>query len=107
MKSADYRKLNDGSHSSSTYHKKDGTPVRAILKRDLREELRTDGVDARPRSLAEIKADWEARYGHLGQTERAELIKHDAREGLERLPEDGIKLTMPWHEYEALLSNED
>jgi hypothetical protein len=28
---ADYRKLNDGSQSSSTYHKKDGTSVRAIL----------------------------------------------------------------------------
>ncbi len=27
-----YRKFNDGSHSSSTYHKKDGTNVRAKLK---------------------------------------------------------------------------
>lgn len=34
MGDADYRKLNDGSHSSSTYHKKDGTPVRAILRRE-------------------------------------------------------------------------
>ena len=32
--SANYRKLNDGSHNSSKYHKKDGTPVRAILKRE-------------------------------------------------------------------------
>lgn len=39
MKNADYRKLNDGSHSSSTYHKKDGTNVRAILKHELRTEL--------------------------------------------------------------------
>ena len=30
-----YRKLNDHSLSSSTYHKKDGTPVRAILKNDM------------------------------------------------------------------------
>jgi hypothetical protein len=31
MKYAHYRKLNNGSLSSSTYHKKDGTAVRAIL----------------------------------------------------------------------------
>ena len=34
-----YRKMNDGSHSSSTYHKKDGTNIRAkfkvLLKKDL------------------------------------------------------------------------
>ncbi|AUZ95209.1 hypothetical protein FDI40_gp450 [Agrobacterium phage Atu_ph07] len=34
-----YRKINDGSHSSSTYHKKDGTPVRAILKKELKKEV--------------------------------------------------------------------
>ena len=28
-----YRKMNDGSRNSSTYHKKDGTPVRARLNR--------------------------------------------------------------------------
>lgn len=39
MSDANYRKLNDGSYSSSTYHKKDGTPVRAILKRELRSEV--------------------------------------------------------------------
>lgn len=38
VKNADYRKLNDGSHSSSTYHKKDGTNVRAILKDKLVKE---------------------------------------------------------------------
>lgn len=31
-KNADYRKINDGTGASSTYHKKDGTSVRAILK---------------------------------------------------------------------------
>lgn len=35
---ANYRKLNDGSMNSSTYHKKDGTAVRAILKRQLLKE---------------------------------------------------------------------
>ena len=40
LKNADYRKLNDGSHNSSTYHKKDGTPVRQILKQQLKKEIR-------------------------------------------------------------------
>lgn len=39
MQKAHYRKLNDHSHASSTYHKKDGTPVRAILKQQLKKEL--------------------------------------------------------------------
>lgn len=39
MKNANYRKLNDHNHSSSTYHKKDGTNIRAILKQDLTREL--------------------------------------------------------------------
>lgn len=30
-----YRKMNDGSMNTSTYHKKDGTPVRAKLKVEL------------------------------------------------------------------------
>lgn len=37
--SARYRKFNDGSHNSSTYHKKDGTPIRAILKREAEQEV--------------------------------------------------------------------
>jgi hypothetical protein len=37
---ANYRKLNDRSHSSSTYHKKDGTAVRAILKAELLREMK-------------------------------------------------------------------
>lgn len=39
MKYADYRKLNDRSQNSSTYHKQDGTPVRAILKENLRKQI--------------------------------------------------------------------
>lgn len=35
-----YRKINDRSCSSSTYHKKDGTPVRQILKQQLKKELK-------------------------------------------------------------------
>ena len=35
MNHASYRKHNDGSHNSSTYHKKDGTNTRAILKKEL------------------------------------------------------------------------
>ena len=41
MKAA-YRKLNDGSLSSSTYHKKDGTNVRAKLKEQTRKEEREE-----------------------------------------------------------------
>ena len=40
MKDANYRKHNDHSHNSSTYHKKDGTPVRAILKREAESEIK-------------------------------------------------------------------
>lgn len=42
MNDANYRKLNDHTHNSSTYHKKDGTPVRAILKEELRREIVRD-----------------------------------------------------------------
>ena len=37
---ADYRKYNDHTMNSSTYHKKDGTNVRAILKAQLVKELK-------------------------------------------------------------------
>lgn len=40
-----YRKFNDGSHNSSTYHKKDGTPVRAILKKELKKEVADTAKD--------------------------------------------------------------
>ena len=36
---ADYRKINDRTHSSSTYHKKDGTNVRAKMKEQLQQEV--------------------------------------------------------------------
>lgn len=35
---ADYRKLNDGTGASSTYHKKDGTNVRSILNRGTQKQ---------------------------------------------------------------------
>ena len=35
MMKALYRKYNDGSMISITYHKKDGTNIRAILKKQL------------------------------------------------------------------------
>ena len=41
MKNANYRKHNDGSNNSSTYHKKDGTSVRTILKRELKFTLKS------------------------------------------------------------------
>lgn len=39
MDKAYYRKYNDRSHCSSTYHKKDGTPIRHILKEETRKEI--------------------------------------------------------------------
>lgn len=42
MEKASYRKHNDHSQNSSKYHKKDGTAVRAQLKRELTESLRRD-----------------------------------------------------------------
>ncbi len=39
MKAA-YRKNNDRSHCSSTYHKKDGTNIRAILKAEALKEIK-------------------------------------------------------------------
>lgn len=39
MGHADYRKHNDRSHNSSTYHKKDGTPVRNKLNQEAKEEI--------------------------------------------------------------------
>jgi hypothetical protein len=40
MKNADYRKYNDRSCCSSTYHKKDGTCVRAKLKKEAAKEIK-------------------------------------------------------------------
>lgn len=39
MGHADYRKHNDRQRNSSTYHKKDGTNVRSILKREAEKEV--------------------------------------------------------------------
>jgi len=39
MDKAWYRKMNDGSKSKSSYHKRGGTPVRARLKDLLRKVL--------------------------------------------------------------------
>jgi hypothetical protein len=36
---AHYRKINDRTQNSSTYHKKDGTPFRAIQKVALHREV--------------------------------------------------------------------
>lgn len=41
-KAADYRKFNDRTHNSSTYHKKDCTNVRAKLKEMARKEINED-----------------------------------------------------------------
>jgi hypothetical protein len=45
-KNADYRKNNDHSLNSSTYHKKDGTNSRAILKEEAKTEIEQIEDDA-------------------------------------------------------------
>lgn len=42
MKNANYRKYNDRSLNSSTYHKKDGTNIRAILKEETKKIVREE-----------------------------------------------------------------
>jgi hypothetical protein len=44
MKNANYRKYNDRSHNSSTYHKKDGTPVRNKLKQETEQEKKNPKI---------------------------------------------------------------
>ena len=38
-KNANYRKFNDRSLNSSKYHKKDGTPIRAKLKKEALKDI--------------------------------------------------------------------
>jgi len=45
---ASYRKHNDHTHNSSTYHKKDGTPIRSILKREADAEIKEEQLSASP-----------------------------------------------------------
>ena len=42
MKDAHYRKHNDGSMNSSKYHKKDGTNIRVILKRETQKIIKEE-----------------------------------------------------------------
>lgn len=44
---ANYRKYNDRTQNSSTYHKKDGTSVRAILRAQTGKGLKQEGWDGR------------------------------------------------------------
>ncbi len=43
-KHATYRKYNDRSLNSSTYHKKDATNIRAKLKKEAQDEIK-DGIE--------------------------------------------------------------
>lgn len=56
MNKALYRKYNDGSHNSSKYHKLDGTPIRAILKRES-EEIISESLDKTPEAVIIISGD--------------------------------------------------
>jgi hypothetical protein len=58
-------------------------------------------------AMEQITARWDAKYARLEADERAALIKRECEAGRERLRVAGIKLTMPSHELEALLGNDD
>ena len=63
MKNANYRKHNDRSQSSSTYHKKDGTPTRALLKREAQEQVEEWAIPSGANDGAYDAAD-EGYYGY-------------------------------------------
>ena len=56
MNDANYRKHNDRTHNSSTYHKKDGTPVRGILKRETEDEI-SSFLDYKDNDLTPAQAE--------------------------------------------------
>ena len=58
-KHGNYRKMNDRTKNSSTYHKKDGTPIRARLKEETR-ELTNDALTGNPFSEEPALAPFEA-----------------------------------------------
>lgn len=45
-------------------------------------------------TMEDIKARWNAKYGHLGADERAAVIREESRLGRERLKAAGIVPTM-------------
>lgn len=57
-KNANYRKHNDRSLNSSTYHKKDGTAIRAILKEEAEKEIKeyeSEGLVCKEKPDGEVK----------------------------------------------------
>lgn len=61
MKNVNYRKNNDGSHNSSTYHKKDGTPMRHFLKVEAEKEIKEALVPLE--ALKKLRDDLISEYG--------------------------------------------
>ena len=79
MNDANYRKLNDRSQNSSTYHKKDGTATRSILKREAR-KLETDQTQSEHTAAflhQHAKANVESQLGDCctGDEEIADLAE--------------------------------
>ena len=54
------------------------------------------------KTIEQIKANWQAKYGHLPEEDRANLIKKETAEGLARLKAAGIEPTMTADELMAL-----
>lgn len=70
---ADYRKFNDRSLNSSTYHKKDGTPVRAKLQSEFDMELNLALECEEKKMTVQEVVDLAKR--HLGEGEMASSAK--------------------------------
>lgn len=45
-------------------------------------------------AMQEIKARWQARYGHLEEAHRAALVKEETQNALDKLKASGIVPTM-------------
>jgi len=70
MKNAQYRKHNDRSLNSSTYHKKDGTSIRSKLKDEIQKEIEEAGAEYSKQEdqFGDTKSGWWMDGVYLGKT---------------------------------------
>ena len=95
-----YRKYNDRSHNSSTYHKKDGTSIRSALDREATEEITDAIIETRRPAMSSEETEiaikvidrwWSIK--ELGQEIKQLTQERDeAREDIKRLTEENDKL---------------
>lgn len=87
MKTANYRKHTDHSHNSSTYHKKDGTPIRAILKEEMKEQIKE--LDTKMKQYTFIYSEEIGQYGSRKYVSKyMHVITDDLKKAIEH--EDNV-----------------